>query len=512
MFGVVIDRHCYGQVEATRHYGNIFVVLAGLTSRARKGTSFNHIESLMQSADPTWSLTNLIKGAGSGEGIIHAVRDKRMGREPVKEKGRIIEYQEVELDAGVKDKRALYVTGEFSSVLKVASREGSILSETLRDIWDTGYLRCTTKQNPLTATGAHIGIVGHITVAEIRKLLTSNEMANGFANRFVWLCVQRSQELPDGGNVGSVDFQDILRRLREAIAFSKQPRKLVRNTEARKAWHVVYGMLSENRTGLSDTLLARAEAIVFRISILYALLDCSAEINLKHLTAALALWQFAEDSAAYIFGETVGDEEADAILRALRLSETSGLTREQLMVDVFQRHIKAAELTRSLTLLEDQGRVVRESRTPDGGIGRPVTVYHLCALQNCEVSEESTRRYLIASDNAAKRPDLSCEVSAKEVRSKSPNGQTHDTEAASDPGPCTEGPTEPVPENGRKMPSGDGEYDIWTKQLFPTPEQASAELPVHPDFARQTPPANEPPPSPDEQGIDKDDDEEGDFV
>jgi hypothetical protein len=432
-FGIVAGRHCYGQVGDTRHYGNLFAVIVGRTARSRKGTSYGHIAAQMHTADPTWGRTNLIKGAGSGEGLVYAVRDTRMGREPIKDKGRIVGYQDVELDPGVEDKRALYMTGEFSSVLKVASREGNTLSETLRDIWDTGYLRCTTKNNPLTATDAHIGIIGHITIDEIRKLMTSIDMANGFANRFLWICAQRSKVLPDGGNLSSVNFQPLVTRLRKAIAFSQESRIVVRKTVIREAWHAVYSMLSENRTGLADTILARAEAIVFRTSILYALLDCSAEITLDHLNAALALWQYAEDSAAYIFGDTTGDETADPIIRALRRAGESGLTREQLQVDVFQRHIKATELTRALTFLEEQGRVSCMQK-PTGSRGRPATIYHLITTPTCEESEVNTSRYLIASNKATKHPDLVCEVNAKEMRRNSTEeaGAAHDDEEPDD--------------------------------------------------------------------------------
>ena len=71
----------------------------------------------------------------------------------------------------------------------------------VRQAWDTGTLRTLTRNNPLTATDAHISIIGHITAEELRRHLTSTEAANGFANRFLWLPVRRSKQLPDGGNL-----------------------------------------------------------------------------------------------------------------------------------------------------------------------------------------------------------------------------------------------------------------------------------------------------------------------
>jgi hypothetical protein len=41
----------------------------------------------------------------------------------------------------------LVYEAEFSSVLKIAGREGNILSEILRKAWETGNLRNTVKNN-----------------------------------------------------------------------------------------------------------------------------------------------------------------------------------------------------------------------------------------------------------------------------------------------------------------------------------------------------------------------------
>jgi hypothetical protein len=61
----------------------------------------------------------------------------------------------------------------------------------------------------------------------------------------------------------------------------------------------------EECPGLVGTLLARAEAQVLRLSMLYALLDGTATIRTEHLYAALALWEYVEASVTYIFGTSV---------------------------------------------------------------------------------------------------------------------------------------------------------------------------------------------------------------
>jgi hypothetical protein len=411
-FGIIAGRHRHFLIGSGKHYPNIFCVVAGLTAKARKGTSLEEVLTQMERADATWTRQGHIKSCGSGEGLIWAVRDPRMGKEPIKDKktGRIIEYQEVEVDPGVEDKRGLYVTGEFSGTLKIAAREGNTLSEVIRDIWDTGHLKHTTKGLELAATDAHIGIIGHITIDEVRKLLTSTDMANGFANRFIWVCSRRSKLLPEGGNISSVNFTPLRNRLCKALDFSALEGSMQRDAKAATAWKAVYGMLSEDRTGLASTVLARAETQVVRLSMLYALLDCSNTIRLEHLNAALALWQYAEESAGYIFGEATGDDTLDAIMRDIRKAGERGLTRNDIMEGTFQRHVKAAEIERALHDLEIQGRITSEERKAASGKGRPSTVYRFVSCEESEESEENTSRYLIASNDAAKAMDIFSEA------------------------------------------------------------------------------------------------------
>ena len=83
-------------------------------------------------------------------------------------------------------------------------------------------------------------------------------------------------------------------------------------------------------------------------------------IEREHLEAALAVWQFCEDSAKYIFGERIGDKNADALLEALREAK-NGLTRTEIYTEVFQRNLSAKEIKKALQILLETGLI--ENRT-----------------------------------------------------------------------------------------------------------------------------------------------------
>jgi Bifunctional DNA primase/polymerase, N-terminal/Protein of unknown function (DUF3987) len=370
-FGNVIGRSVYFEVESDRHYTNEFIVLVGRTAKARKGTSWGHVERLFRAAEETWVEEHIQTGLSSGEGLIWAVRDPITKRERVKERGQPARYEEVEADPGVSDKRLLVFEPEFANVLKQTERQGNILSAIMRPAWDGRTIRTLTKNSPAKASGAHISNIGHITADEFRRYLTVTETANGFANRYGVLCAERSKVLPEGGQVDPKVLEALAERLRAAAAFARRlgdgkacGHRMERSEDARQLWREVYGELSEGKPGLTGALLARSEAHVLRLSMLYALLDCSPVITAEHLLAALALWDYCERSVRYVFGDTLGDSVADELLQLLR-GCPGGLTRTE-MSNYFQRNVSAERIGRALGLLL-QHKLARREQEKTGG-------------------------------------------------------------------------------------------------------------------------------------------------
>lgn len=370
--GNVIGRGPHFVAEGSRHYLNLFAALVGLTAKGRKGTSWAHTGNIAAAVDETWK-DRVVHGLSSGEGLIWAVRDPIIQRQAVKGKGRVVDYEDVEVDPGVEDKRLLVVEGEFATTLRVLGREGNTLSAVVRNAWDTGDLRTLTKNSPAKATGAHISIIGHVTRDELLRYLDTTEATNGFANRFLWVCVRRSKVLPDGGRLHEVDMAPFVRKLRAAVEFARSVGELRRDEEARAIWHEVYPELSEGKPGLLGAVIARAEAQVMRLACLYAVLDMSTVVRREHLLAALAVWDYCEASARFIFGDALGDPVADEILRALRQAGEEGMTRTAIREDLFQRNMPSRRIQRALAVLVEAGLVSVERVTDTGG--RPAEIF-----------------------------------------------------------------------------------------------------------------------------------------
>ena len=350
--GNAIGRKPYSMAGGDRHGTNLFAVLAGETAKGRKGSATGWPKYLLDAVDHPWTDDRLKGGMSSGEGLIWNVRDAIEQRQPLKEGKKLTgDFETVVVDPGVEDKRLLAYEPEFASVLKVMSRDNNTLSTQVRQAWDSGTLRTMTKNNPAVATSAHISILGHITKDELLRYLQDTEAANGFANRFLWIMVKRSKFLPEGG--GKPDFRNVTQGFHEAIKKAKIIGELARDKQTREAWATVYPELSGDKAGLFGAVTARAEAQVLRLSVLYAALDGDIAIRLPHLAAALAVWEYAERSAKYLFGDAIGDPVADRIIESLRMFGRQSRTD---INNIFKRHIPAARISQALNLLYELKR------------------------------------------------------------------------------------------------------------------------------------------------------------
>jgi hypothetical protein len=196
-------------------------------------------------------------------------------------------------------------------------------------------------------------------VDELRARLTRTDTANGFANRFLFLLVRRSKVLPFGGSALEdsviVDLGD---RLRKAVVAASNIGRVDWTDAAANAWKAVYEQLSAGQQGLLGAVTSRAEAQCIRLALIYALLDGMASIDLRHIKAALAVWEYAETSAAHIFGASLGDSVSDEILRALQ-HNPDGMSRTAIR-DLFGRNRSANRIGTALALLASKGRAKME--------------------------------------------------------------------------------------------------------------------------------------------------------
>jgi Protein of unknown function (DUF3987) len=376
-FGNACGRGPGFRVESDEHGTNEFVAIVGPTSRARKGSSWGHVRRIMRLADLEWERRCIGSGIASGEGLIHAIRDPLVVRRKARTKeerdradedGRI----EDEVDPGVEEKRLLVIQGELAQVLRVMQREGNTVSPILRDLWDHGNARGMSKRQPEKTTGALVTLIGHITVRELRRELTDTEAGNGFGNRWLWVFAERSKRLSRGGRLEDGDLVPLAGQVNQALQFARTQGMLGMDDDAWDAWDQFYAALDDGGDDLLAAVTARAEAHVRRLAVLYALLDRRDVVGLDQLRAAMAVWDYCEASAGYIFGGKVGDPFADRILASVLEAGDEGLSRTRIR-GIVGGHVPAEEIDAAIRFLIARGLIVgRRIETA----GRPAHMYY----------------------------------------------------------------------------------------------------------------------------------------
>ena len=369
-FGCRIGRGPHVLVEHLPHPARLNVLAVGPTGNARKGTAWSTPKLMFRKIDEKlkeeWVKNRVRSGLSSGEGLIYNVRDSE-GDDP-----------------GETDKRLLIIEQEFAGALQAMRREGNTLSARIRDAWDHGTLTPMTKRDRLTATDAHICIMGHITMTELLRLLTETERTNGFANRFLIPLVRRSKFLPSGQGAPLSLLDDHLTPLSRICERAKERKELKRDAEAERLWTTVYPKLEQEIPGLAGSILARGAAQVLRLSLLYCLSDLEeAEMGVSairepHLIAALAVWNYCQDSVRYIFGDAIGDPVAD---RLLRLLKTGPQTGNDLYEAMGKHSGDRDRKEQALELLSRLG-LAHVITIPTGG--RPVVEWHYGSTHTCQ--------------------------------------------------------------------------------------------------------------------------------
>lgn len=340
LFGIASGPNARVHVAADIHHARTSVVLVGDTADGGKGMATNHALSLFRIADEEWLSRSMIRGLASGEAFI-----ERLAEAP--------------------DKNVAILDPEYSRTLAVGHREGAILLQIVREMFDSGDLANNTKKKPTRVSGVHAGIVGNITPDELRATLTTTDLANGSANRVLYIAVRTSRDIPDGGNFDESRLAPVAERLRSALEFARRAGPMRRSPAANAIWDPWYRTKPKDG-GLLRAVLARRKAHVLRLSMIYALADKSVVIEAAHVKAALAVWNYAADSARHIFGASIGDRVTDRIWEELKDRFPDPLTRSEMRgflgnklpsasIDLAVDYLKNAGLARRLRI-ESKGR------------------------------------------------------------------------------------------------------------------------------------------------------------
>jgi len=374
--GANMGREKYTAVNDENHNALLFTVHIGRSSVGGKGMS----QGL------TWKIINRIneidKGVmcpsysggcfSSGEGLATLIPD------------------ETPEQKGTKDKRAWVVESELASILTRMLRTGNTLSSTIRDMFDGKGISPANKKKSITTKHTHIGLHACVTGSELKRLLKSTDVDNGFWNRFFMIHAENVGFVPSPSKTPTEIIDKLARATLDIIKYSlgdypnnQNTHELFFSDEAKKYSDTVkeyYHLPCENE--FIASLLARRKPYLNRLSMLFALTDKSRVIDLRHVKAAAAWIEYSSQSIRFVFSSERQSEKAleakNNAAKILDLLNEDGKSHSSTEINTkcFKGNAKANKIKEALSYLLQQNPPQIEQIKPNNNKkGRPTTLY-----------------------------------------------------------------------------------------------------------------------------------------
>lgn len=375
--GANVGRDSFLAVANTCHHPRLFTLHIGRSGRGRKGDSMQlTMRILRRIAELDKNLLGQLHtgGLSSREGLASIIQDAQGDK------------------AGTTDKRLLVIESEFSNVLHQTRRDGNTLSSSLRDAWDGSDIKPAVKNGRVWVSEPHIGIHGNITPGELISLMTSREMNNGFANRFLFIWAETDKEKAFPERTPEPVIEELAHEVMAILSFAKAKYPDTQNSHeislseaARGFYERVYPSVRRPlNSEFITNLLERRAPYLLRLSMLFALTDKSRVIEPRHLKAAKAWVDYAVHSVSYIFQDQVKssqDDEtrrnAEKILLFLR-NRQKGCTMSDLNNECFKGNLLSQKINKALNyLLSDIPKKIERQEVKKTGRGRNPVLYVL---------------------------------------------------------------------------------------------------------------------------------------
>ena len=269
-----------------------------------KGQALNHALTAIRAVDGVWLDGSYHANVSSGEGLIRLAGGGKLAM------------------AGGDEVRIVLAVPEMTAIFTAQGRDGSTLSDMLRNGWDLSKLENTRseKSKSTFATNYTMGVCGSITPDALRGSLQKIDWVNGSVNRFLWnvmsgsKTVSRSMTPPD-----FTQWSELVKRLYALNRHHSEGQQAVEySTAGAKVWDAWVNSIPEYDDGdpMADGM-ARAKPHALRLANLYAQLDerrldgWKMQLEPVHVEAAIELVERSRASMAwYLADQSVGGVNA----------------------------------------------------------------------------------------------------------------------------------------------------------------------------------------------------------
>lgn len=321
-----------------------FVALVGESATGRKGTAmWRAHDAFADALDAVYVNRAVLDGLNSGEGLITALAWKQATFPYEPTVGLVFEE-------------------EYASLLASRQRESSTLDPKMRAAFDGGPLSNRKAAGAQTVAPPYwLPALIAVTPLELRRRLEADALHSGSANRWLYVPVRRRER--DAPGTAPRFPRDACRALADARRRAMDGRPVLSVRPAVTSALTAYQEhLAAVATGVAQDLAKRLPTTAFRLALTHAMAERSDEVAPQHLDRALALTEYARSGIPWVFGPSVGNRDADLLLRHLERSRTMTRRRaERLVRDTLRRQDAVDELcrlgyARVVTVHETRGR------------------------------------------------------------------------------------------------------------------------------------------------------------
>ncbi len=292
--------------HAGRQYPNLFIAIIGRSGLSRKDTSMGRGNDVLQllhteSEDDERPTFRIVTGIRSVEGLL------------------------AELEGS--DKVRLIKLGELYSLMAKARQDstGNMIPQ-LTEMFDCPeIINPPVLQKHIIAKRPFVSIIAGSTKSWLSKSMTSHEIYGGFANRWAYFT---GTPKPPNPNPQKVDPQQLERLIQDInsirLWMSEVPNgELAVSAQAERAFEDYYASYYYRCQvdGIIPTLLVRIQDFVWKFALLYAAMDHSPVIEEHHISPAISIGHYLEQSVIEIFTQFIqsrGKEEEMKLLEFLR--------------------------------------------------------------------------------------------------------------------------------------------------------------------------------------------------
>lgn len=351
--GALIPGHAYFHRDQT---SSPYIALVGESSIGRKGTAMTRVMDAWSHALETVTVHRaVLDGINSGEGLVAALHYRR-------------EHYPQEPTIG------LLFEEEYATLLASRGRDGSTLDPKMRQAFDGGPLSNRKAGETKTVMPPYWlpALIG-ITPVELRSRLEPGALQSGSANRWLYLAVTRRDLIPTNASPAySKENREAIQAAHRAAM--RTPALLVVDPAVTTRLAEYADFLPTTAFGVAKDLTRRLSIVAFRVALVHALVERSVTVTPGHLERAIGLTEYARRGISWVFGDTIGNPDADLLFRHLQAAgrlRQNTITR-QIIRDPIRRQVAIDELLRlgraQVVTIQTSGRARSELvPTPGGG-------------------------------------------------------------------------------------------------------------------------------------------------